>query len=65
MPRQALFRTRPATIRMISFGSAHLVGFNMALCDGSVRMVNYTIDLATHSRLCNRRDGLTIDGKMW
>ena len=41
------------------------MGFNMALCDGSVRMVNYTIDLATHSRLSNRRDGLTIDGKMW
>ena len=45
------------------FGSAHLLGFNMALCDGSVRMVNYTIDLTTHSHLCNRRDGQIIDFK--
>jgi prepilin-type N-terminal cleavage/methylation domain-containing protein len=47
----------------LSFGSAHRVGFNMAQCDGSVRMVNYTIDLTTFSHLCNRRDGQVIDLK--
>ena len=35
----------------------------MALCDGSVRMVNYTIDLSTHSQLSNRHDGQVIDFK--
>jgi prepilin-type processing-associated H-X9-DG protein len=45
------------------FGSAHYVGFNMAFCDGSVRVNNYSIDLVTHSHLCNRHDGQTIDAR--
>ena len=47
----------------LSFGGPHLLGFNMALCDGSVRMVNYSIDLTTHSRLSDRCDGEAIDPK--
>ena len=46
-----------------TFGSAHATGFHMAFCDGSVRMMNYTIDLRIHSLLANRKDGQTIDGK--
>ena len=49
----------------IDFGSAHLAGLNMAFCDGSVRMISYRIDQETHRRLCNRHDGLPIDGKKW
>ncbi len=30
------------------WGSAHNSGFNMVYCDGSVRLVNYNIDLPTH-----------------
>jgi prepilin-type N-terminal cleavage/methylation domain-containing protein/prepilin-type processing-associated H-X9-DG protein len=43
------------------YGSAHPNGFNMALCDGSVRMITFTIDLTTHQRLSNRHDGQPID----
>lgn len=46
-----------------SFGSAHASVLNMALCNGSVRAVSYTIDLNTHNRLCNRHDGLPVEIK--
>ena len=42
------------------FGSAHPGGCNFALVDGSVRSISYGIDLETHRRLGNRRDGLVV-----
>jgi prepilin-type N-terminal cleavage/methylation domain-containing protein len=44
------------------FGSVHPGAFHMALCDGSVRSINYEIDATTHGLLANRKDGKLIDG---
>lgn len=40
-----------------NFGSAHPFGFNMALCDGSVRNVSYDVSEEVHREYCNRTDG--------
>ncbi|MEM1227398.1 MAG: DUF1559 domain-containing protein [Planctomycetota bacterium] len=39
------------------FGSAHVAGFNMAMVDGSVRLIDYSIDLDVH------RASASIDGR--
>ena len=44
-----------------TFGSVHSGFMNMALCDGSVRTVSYSIDIGVHRNLCNRDDGNVID----
>jgi type II secretory pathway pseudopilin PulG len=43
------------------FGSAHPAAWNVALCDGSVHGVSYTIDPIVHGYLANRRDGQVVD----
>jgi prepilin-type N-terminal cleavage/methylation domain-containing protein len=47
------------------FGAAHLEGWMMAFCDGSVHLLSYSINPETHRRLSNRKDGLTIDAKQF
>jgi prepilin-type N-terminal cleavage/methylation domain-containing protein/prepilin-type processing-associated H-X9-DG protein len=41
----------------LNFGSAHEAGFNMAFCDGQVKMLNYDIDPVTYMQLGHRNDG--------
>jgi prepilin-type N-terminal cleavage/methylation domain-containing protein/prepilin-type processing-associated H-X9-DG protein len=43
------------------FGSAHDGGFNVVLCDGSVRTISFGIDLNVHKWLGKRNDGNVLD----
>ncbi|MDZ7617876.1 MAG: DUF1559 domain-containing protein [Patescibacteria group bacterium] len=45
-----------------TFGSAHAAGVHMALCDGSVHRISYSIDRTVHQRLGHRADGQPIPG---
>lgn len=54
-------RDRPADSNWTRFGSAHPGGWQVVLCDGSARMISYTVDLVTHRRLANRRDAEPVD----
>jgi len=54
------FRDTEGVQHWKSFGSAHVNGFNMCFCDGSVRSVNFDIDPPTHRKLGSRSDGETI-----
>ncbi len=47
------------------FGSAHINGFQMAFCDGSVHMMNFSMNPKIHDYLGNRKDGHVIDAKTW
>jgi type II secretory pathway pseudopilin PulG len=43
------------------WGSAHISGFNVALADGSVRMIRYSIPLTVLQALAARADGQIVD----
>jgi prepilin-type processing-associated H-X9-DG protein len=59
-PEHAPYRDRLREYHDHSFGSAHPGGFAAAFCDGSVRMVRFTISAEVHRRLGNRRDGQPV-----
>ncbi len=56
--------TPGSSVRFL-FGSAHSTGFGVAMCDGSVRVISFSIDPTTHGRLANRADGQVIDGSKY
>ena len=47
----------------VRFGSSHVGGFNVALGDGSVRLLNYDVDQLTIHRLGYRNDGELVSGE--
>lgn len=53
-----------ATYEQSAFASAHIGAYNMAFCDGSVRLIGYTINGTVHARLANRKDGHVIDATL-
>jgi prepilin-type N-terminal cleavage/methylation domain-containing protein/prepilin-type processing-associated H-X9-DG protein len=60
-PAMQPLQDTPSSWTRFVWGSAHSDGFNMALCDGSVHYISYTIDLAVNTHLGNRKDGFPID----
>ncbi len=55
----------PGSMVLFNFGSAHAIGLHMALCDGSIQFINYSIDPLVFSYLGDRKDGMAIDAKMY
>jgi prepilin-type N-terminal cleavage/methylation domain-containing protein/prepilin-type processing-associated H-X9-DG protein len=53
----------PGSALLLCFGSAHSGSLNMAMCDGSVQGISYTIDLRVHFHLACRNDGVPVDAK--
>jgi prepilin-type N-terminal cleavage/methylation domain-containing protein len=51
-------KDRRGLAQFFRFGSAHAAGLQMAMCDGSVRTVDYAINATLHRNLGNRRDGI-------
>lgn len=49
------------TFEFRRFGSAHPGYFVMSFCDGSVKVLDYTIDPAVHRRFGNRKDGSHVE----
>ena len=54
-------RDRPGVSLPWRFGGPHPSGCNMVFCDGSVRMISFSVDPLTFSYLGNRKDGQAID----
>ena len=44
-----------------NFGGPHSSGCQFVMCDGSVQSISFTVDLQTHWKLANRRDGFQVN----
>jgi prepilin-type N-terminal cleavage/methylation domain-containing protein len=48
-----------------AYGSIHSVGMSAVFCDGSVHVINFTINPVTWQRLCSGLDGEPVDPHGW
>jgi prepilin-type N-terminal cleavage/methylation domain-containing protein len=55
------WQDRQGTAESNRFGGPHAGAMNAAVCDGSVRNINYNIDLTVWQNFCRRADGNTVD----
>lgn len=55
-----LVRDQPGKDTSWHFGGVHVHGVNFAMCDGSVRSVNYSVQPELHIALTSRDDGTVI-----
>jgi len=60
-PAYKPFQDKPGANCDWCFGSAHSAGFHMAMCDGSVHSMSYSIDPVVHENLGHRADGNPVD----
>jgi prepilin-type N-terminal cleavage/methylation domain-containing protein len=58
-------RDQRGTDAATSFGSAHVPGINVVMCDGSVHMIYFEIDAETHKYLGIRNDEKSIAVDKW
>ncbi len=59
--KAAVAGTDPIAALDYGFGSSHTAGINSGFADGSVRLLNYDLDLELFNRLGNRDDDELID----
>ncbi len=60
-PSHPLIQDRLGYVDTFRFGSAHFGGSHFSFCDGSVRIISYTIDEHIYRDLGNRKDGNVLD----
>jgi prepilin-type processing-associated H-X9-DG protein len=53
-------RTDRSGVFQFTYGSAHPSGFNMSFCDGSVKVINFSVSLTIYGWLGNRKDGQAL-----
>jgi prepilin-type N-terminal cleavage/methylation domain-containing protein len=58
--REAVVIAAGGGTQFFVWGSIHPAGFNMAYCDGSIRISSYNVDAVSFARFGNRRDGNVI-----
>jgi prepilin-type N-terminal cleavage/methylation domain-containing protein/prepilin-type processing-associated H-X9-DG protein len=52
---------QPGYASETAFGSAHSGGCHFVFCDGSVKMLNYSISTTIYNAIGNRKDGQAVD----